>query len=253
MKPLLFLVACLSTLLPGVFGGEPSRVYELRIYHTFPGKFEALQTRFREHTLGLFERHGMENIGYWTPVDGDGETLVYLLGFASRESQKAAWEGFLNDADWKAAYAASIVGGRLVSSIESFNLDATDYSPELVVEKLEPARLFELRRYRTPAGGLGNLDARFREHTLGLFGRHGMENVAYFHLAAGSEGEGETLIYFLAHRDRAARDASFDAFRADAEWLEARRLSEEKAGGSLTAPGGLPPQFLAPTDYSRLR
>src|SRR5450759_2282950 len=40
-------------------------VYELRIYTTFEGKLPALLARFRDHTLKILERHGMENVGYW--------------------------------------------------------------------------------------------------------------------------------------------------------------------------------------------
>jgi hypothetical protein len=63
-----------------------------------------------------------------------------------------------------------------------------------------------------------------------------------------------TLIYLLAHKDRAAAKASFDAFRTDPAWTAARKSSEEKGGGSLTEPkGGVLSEFLVPTDYSPLK
>jgi hypothetical protein len=57
------------------------RTYELRIYHAAPGKLDDLNKRFRDHTLKLFEKHGMENIGYWTPIDNTNNLLIYLSRF----------------------------------------------------------------------------------------------------------------------------------------------------------------------------
>src|SRR6266478_3988022 len=45
------------------------QVFELRIYTAAPGKLESLHRRFREHTLRLFEKHGIKSVGYWTAVD----------------------------------------------------------------------------------------------------------------------------------------------------------------------------------------
>ena len=42
------------------------RVFEIRTYHTFPGRLDALHKRFREHTMKMFEKHGMTNVAYWT-------------------------------------------------------------------------------------------------------------------------------------------------------------------------------------------
>src|SRR5205823_9090831 len=64
-----------------------TRVFELRTYHSAPGKMKALHARFRDHTNKLFEKHGMTVIGFWNPIDSDkGEqTLIYLLAFPSKE------------------------------------------------------------------------------------------------------------------------------------------------------------------------
>ena len=72
----------ISVLLPAAFAAEPdTRVFELRTYYAAPGKLEALHARFRDHTCKLFEKHGMTNIGYWSPIDEkQAETkLVYIL------------------------------------------------------------------------------------------------------------------------------------------------------------------------------
>jgi hypothetical protein len=106
-------------------------IYELRTYWAAPGKAEALHTRFRTLTLGLFERHHMQLIGFWTPL-GDEEpngSLVYLLAFPSREDAEAAWAAFRADPEWQAGKAASEVDGSLTARVTSVLLQATDYSP----------------------------------------------------------------------------------------------------------------------------
>ena len=107
------------------------KVYELRVYHTNPGKLEALHVRFRDHTCGLFKKHGIELIGFWTPVQGEeaSNTLYYIIAFPSVEAQKKAWQEFRNDPEWIKAKAESEKEGVLVKKVDSTNLQATDYSP----------------------------------------------------------------------------------------------------------------------------
>ena len=107
---------------------EGSIVYELRTYTTNEGKLENLQTRFRDHTLQLFEKHGIKNIGYWIPTD-KADTLTYLLQHNSREAAKLSWKSFIADPAWQKVYANSIADGKLVSKIDSTFMAATDYSP----------------------------------------------------------------------------------------------------------------------------
>ena len=131
----------LSALLVAVTGlaaiaAEPasagSRVFEMRTYVANPGKFEALQSRFRDHTCALFKKHGMENVGYWVPQDekdGKGGTLVYLLAFPSREAADKSWAAFRADPEWQDVQADSERDGKLVKEVKSVFLDPTDYSP----------------------------------------------------------------------------------------------------------------------------
>ncbi len=110
----------------------PGRVFELRTYVALPGRLDALNARFRDHTLTLFKKHGMENVVYATPQDdkdGKATTLVYLLAHKSREAAKESWTAFGNDPDWKAARDASEKDGKIVKSVTSVFLDPTDYSP----------------------------------------------------------------------------------------------------------------------------
>ncbi len=107
------------------------KVYELRIYKANPGKLDALDARFRDHTCALFKKHGIEIVGAWTPTAGDEakDTLIYIVVFPSVEAQKKAWQEFQADPEWKKAKAESEKDGVLVKHHESKNLQATDYSP----------------------------------------------------------------------------------------------------------------------------
>src|SRR2546428_10235825 len=107
-----------------------ARVFEIRTYTANDGKLEALHARFRHHTTKLFERHGMTNVGYWSPQDSplSKNTLIYILAFPSREAAKRSWEEFRNDPDWKKVQQESEANGKLVSKVESVFADPTDYS-----------------------------------------------------------------------------------------------------------------------------
>jgi hypothetical protein len=106
------------------------RTFELRTYTAAEGKLEALHARFREHTIGLFRKHGMEVIGFWTPVGDKAapNTLVYLLAYPSVQAREASWKAFIDDPEWKRVYAESQKDGSLVSKVESTMLAPTDYS-----------------------------------------------------------------------------------------------------------------------------
>ena len=108
-----------------------SRCFELRTYYTAPGKLEALNARFRDHTCALFKQHGMEVVGFWLPTEqpATGEKLVYLLAYPSREAATQSWKDFSNDPEWKKVRAESEANGKIVLKVESVFLAATDYSP----------------------------------------------------------------------------------------------------------------------------
>lgn len=116
------------TSVAGAQSGE--HVFELRTYTTHPGRLDALHARFMNHTIDLFERHGMTNIGYFVPQDDPlaQNTLIYVLAHDSREAAEASWAAFLADPDWQVAYQASISDGPIVDKIENVYMDATDYS-----------------------------------------------------------------------------------------------------------------------------
>jgi hypothetical protein len=107
------------------------KIYDMRIYKANPGKLDALNARFRDHTCPIFQRLGMEIIGFWTPSEGDEakDTLIYIVAFPSVEAQTKAWKAFWADPEWKKVKADSEKDGVLVKEIKAKTLKATDYSP----------------------------------------------------------------------------------------------------------------------------
>jgi len=108
-----------------------TRVFEIRTYTTHPGKLDALNARFRDHTTSIFKKHGMQNVGYWVPQDepAHSNTLVYIIAHKSREDAKKSWEAFRADPEWQKVSKESEANGKIVAKVESMFADATDYSP----------------------------------------------------------------------------------------------------------------------------
>ena len=117
-------------------------VYELRIYYPHDGKLDELLARFRNHTTGLFEKHGFTNVGYWVTRRGEDmsyathlvaenggkATLLYIVSFPDMETRNASWEAFVNDPEWKKVYEESRVNGALVEEIHQAYMNPTDFS-----------------------------------------------------------------------------------------------------------------------------
>ncbi len=108
-------------------------VYELRIYHVYEGKLDDLLKRFREHTTRLFEKHGMKNVAYWTPLDDPlkARTLIYILAHPSREAAASNWKAFQDDPNWQKVRDQSEANGKIVEKVDSTFMALTDFSPAL--------------------------------------------------------------------------------------------------------------------------
>jgi hypothetical protein len=118
-----------TTLIMTALNAE-DRVFEMRTYYTLEGKLPDLLARFKNHTVKLFEKHGMTNIGYWVPQDEpkSKNTLVYILAYPSRDAAKKAWDAFRVDPEWIKARDASEAKGKIVERVESAFLSPTDFS-----------------------------------------------------------------------------------------------------------------------------
>jgi hypothetical protein len=121
-------VACAASAPADETGGDV-RCYELRTYTAVPGRLPNLHARFRNHTIALFEKHGMKMVGFWTPVEKEN-TLIYIVEHASREAAQKSWTAFRADPEWIKARKASEeeAGGALTEKVESLFLAPTDYS-----------------------------------------------------------------------------------------------------------------------------
>jgi hypothetical protein len=112
---------------------DAGSVYELRVYHAAPGKLADLHARFRDHTIKIFDRHGMKSVAYWAPLDepDKSNTLIYILQHPSREAAAANWKAFQDDPEWKNVRDKSEANGKLVEKVDSTYMALTDFSPRL--------------------------------------------------------------------------------------------------------------------------
>ncbi len=258
LRRLILLPALLAAwALPSTAAAAPAAadgpVYELRTYTATPGNGANVVARFRNHTVRLFEKHGMVNVGYWVPADekdGAADKLIYLLEHRSREAAKASWKSFVADPAWKEVVRQTEANGKIVARVESVYLAPTTYSKSMQAGNgAGGSRVFELRTYVAAEGKMATLDSRLRDHAMPLFAKHGITSLGYFHPTDAGKGAGTTLIYFLAHASREAAAASWKAFRDDPAWAKAR-VENEKEGRVTSKVTGV---FLVPTDFSKVR
>lgn len=256
---------------------EDKRVFELRVYTVNPGKQDAANKLIAGSGMKYMSKHNIELLGAWVPADASDERIFTLVAHADKADADKNWAAFQADEGWKADLAAASTDGRAVAGIARFFLNATDYSAILKPVNVGN-RIFELRTYIATPNNLGHLNSRFRDHTVKLFEKHGMTNIAYFNFLPGEkttcielmkacaakgkdsvEVKSETpavdlaLVYFITHANADAMKKNFASFGADPAWTKARTDSEKKAGGSLTARNGVKSLVLKPTDYSPIK
>lgn len=108
-----------------------AQIFELRTYTAAEGKLDGLHARFRDHTMALFEKHGITNVGYWTPQDepASSNTLIYVIAHRDREAATKSWTDFRDDPEWQRVREASRLDGPLVSNVDSVFMEPTDFSP----------------------------------------------------------------------------------------------------------------------------
>ena len=132
--PLWLSMGLLAGLALGWFAAASSQeaprpmLYELRIYTTAPGRLPKLHQRFRQHTMKLFQKHGMVNVGYWVPLDKK-DTLIYIVAHENQEAAKRSWDAFRNDPEWQRVFRQSRQDGPIVTKVQRHFMRPTDYSP----------------------------------------------------------------------------------------------------------------------------
>ena len=268
MPNLLFacLLAIAYALSPGVSIAQPEpepsesteadhTQYEFTVFAAKPGKLAAVHDWLRAHHEDVFAKHGATNIAYFTPTGPNPDNKILAIHrYPSLPSLLKTSRAIKADPLWKQMDTAENAPDSLLESTTTVRLKPTDYSPEFTPSESKPSRVFELRTYMCPSPEkLFYLHDRFREHTMKLFAKHGMENLVYWQPMDGEQWDVQ-LAYLLSHKSEAAAKESFASFRADPDWLAAKKASEEQAGGSLTVKeNGVVSEFLDATEYSPLR
>ena len=110
---------------------QNQKVFELRTYQATPGNLGNLHARFRDHTIRIFRKHGMEIVGFWSPTSDEerDDILVYLLAHDSQDAADASWQAFGADPEWASVAEESNKNGQILAGVERKYMVATDYSP----------------------------------------------------------------------------------------------------------------------------
>ena len=104
-------------------------IYELRIYRSVPGRMPALLSRFQNHTLRIWEKHGIRQAGFWTTLVGESsQQVTYMLAWDSMAEREKRWKAFLADPEWLTTSAATEKDGPLVQDIRNELLVPTAFS-----------------------------------------------------------------------------------------------------------------------------
>jgi hypothetical protein len=102
-------------------------LYELRTYYTVPGRMPNLLARFRDHTVKLFEKNGIQNVGYWV-AENDPNCLIYIVRHQDAAGMQANWDKFRNDPEWVKAKGDSEADGPIVERLTSQAMNPTDFT-----------------------------------------------------------------------------------------------------------------------------
>ena len=140
------------------------------------------------------------------------------------------------------------IAGGIASALVVFVAGYWAGSSRATVQAQTGNRVFELRIYHAYEGKLDPLVARFRDHTVDIFRKHGMTSVGYW-LPTDAPRKGNTLVYMLAFPNREAATKDWAEFRDDPEWKKVVAASE--ANGKLVEK--VDSIFLEPTDFSKIK
>jgi hypothetical protein len=104
-------------------------IHELRVLHCVPGRLPALLRRFETYTLGLFEKHGIKQLGFWTVEIGESNNDLFLiLSWESLADREQKFGAFLRDPEWLDAKRRSEEDGRIEATITNTILVPTTFS-----------------------------------------------------------------------------------------------------------------------------
>ncbi len=254
-----FLVAIFSAVCSSAFAQVQSvkkdgKLYELRFYTTNPGKLPDLHARFRDHTMKLFEKHGMENIIYWTVSQGAAKSdddkdnlLIYIIAHKDEAAKDASWAAFRADPEWKAVAAKSEENGKILAKPpRAIFMRETEFSAadEPVNKASGAPRLWELRQYNDGPEQVPFTVDRFGSGENEIFTRHGMQTVKFW-----TATDNSAFIYLLAHKDKPASDESWKGFKSEFPGFM-KKYRDAHPNMPTGRGNGQENRFLIPTDYS---
>jgi hypothetical protein len=104
-------------------------IYEYRAYYVMPGRMPDIQRRFAETTMKLFAKHGITVVGFWEPMIGESNELVYICQFEDLAHRDRAWGAFIADPEWQAAKKATEANGPIVERVVNKIFRPTSFSP----------------------------------------------------------------------------------------------------------------------------
>lgn len=104
-------------------------IYEYRAYYVLPGRMPDIQRRFAEVTMKLFKKHGINVVGFWEPVVGESNELVYICAYDDLAQRERVWATFVADPEWQAAKARSEANGPLIERVVNKIWKPTSFSP----------------------------------------------------------------------------------------------------------------------------
>ena len=228
---------------------EPPPYFEIRIYDVTTNKMDGVLERFRETVDPIRRRHGICAVGYWTAITPTGEKYVYLMKAASAADLATREKAFGADPDFQAGFAASNrKHGKTLDHITTIPL-ITDPAAQFNFTPTDPFRTFELRQYSVPAAKLAAFRARWRDHAIPIYARHGLQSIGWWQAAKPDPTGRETFICLLAGTSPAAIQKAIADFHADPEWRAITEQTEQD--GPLR--DGVVTLTLRPTEFSALR
>lgn len=195
-------------------------IFEFRSYYAAPGKLAALDKHL-EVACRLFPKHGLSVLGAWADEVGRGGRISYMWSCADEAARNAALLSFRGDAEWKAHMQEEMrVHGDVVARVENQLLATTAYSPA----PKHSGRIQELRVYHAMPGRLPEVNARFANHTLGFFEKHGIGVVGFWTEVYGVSNR---LVYLTSFDSLAEREKRWGSFVTDPAWAKVRAETEK--------------------------
>jgi len=245
-----FLLAALSLTisLTSFTNKVDTRFYELRIYYCHPGKLNTLIERFKNHTTGLFEKHGMENVGYWLPTNNEQNALYYILAYPNRAARQSSSTAFSKDPQWQEVARKSEENGKIVAKVTSVFMTTSELSPAIKPSSKGADRSFELRTYYPAPGKFPELITRFKKHALGFFKKYKMQNIGYWNTVDSLKAQPD-LVYMLAYKTEAEGRNAWAEFLKDPKWVKAKADSEKN--GKLV--DSVKSVYLKPLEFSAIK